>query len=206
MLKRLLCGAARAMAICGRPALSQARLPACLDCNCLNLGCAVQCPLVAHRSLLPCCRTSADNVWRLYNTQRADLAEQTFELQLRGRCVRQALFIASCARSRPGLGCYCCCRAGALVQRAHSSGVKQGCLSHCVMPLPAGAAWVWAAAAAVGARWRPLFSVLPRAGSASVSSSSQQMESSGRSAPWCPLVRLCCVAVHWVVLHCRLDR
>jgi nuclear pore complex protein Nup88 len=28
---------------------------------------------------------TSDNVWRLYNTQRADLAEQTFELQLRGR-------------------------------------------------------------------------------------------------------------------------
>jgi nuclear pore complex protein Nup88 len=29
---------------------------------------------------------TSDNTWRLYNTQRADLAEQTFELQLRGRC------------------------------------------------------------------------------------------------------------------------
>lgn len=33
----------------------------------------------------PVLTSSADNVWRLYNTQRADLAEQTFELQLRRR-------------------------------------------------------------------------------------------------------------------------
>ena len=28
---------------------------------------------------------TSDATWRLYNTQRPDLAEQTFELQLRGR-------------------------------------------------------------------------------------------------------------------------
>jgi nuclear pore complex protein Nup88 len=33
---------------------------------------------------------TSDNTWRLYNTQRAALAEQTFELQLRGRCLAAA--------------------------------------------------------------------------------------------------------------------
>ena len=39
------------------------------------------------RLTLPLCLplASADNTWRLYHTQRGDLAEQTFELQLRGR-------------------------------------------------------------------------------------------------------------------------
>lgn len=51
---------------------------------------------------LPCCAPQAswhpdsdchlalltsDATWRLYNTQRTDLPEQTFELQLRGRWV-----------------------------------------------------------------------------------------------------------------------
>ena len=40
--------------------------------------------------------TRADNTWRLYNTQHAGLAEQTFELQLRSRWVARSL------RSTPG--------------------------------------------------------------------------------------------------------
>lgn len=54
--------------------------PPAAACRCL-------CPLrraAAHGCPAPACRP-ADNSWRLYNTQRADLAEQTFELQLRSR-------------------------------------------------------------------------------------------------------------------------
>ena len=154
-------------------------------------------PLLDHNlSPLSCCCAAclpADNAWRLYNTQHADLAEQTFELQLRGRWVGWGGH-----EEVAWHGPLYFCVGDALPSLVATEGLARQHTG--IATLPADGGWAWGqqqqlvaemAAPAAGGRLLPLLSGLPSSGSALQSTSSQQMAACGPSARWSPLVSEC---------------